>query len=164
MKQRQAFIEQIQAHQGLINKIVFLYADTPTDRDDLRQDILAAAWQAYGRFRGEAQFSTWLYRVGLNVAISSLRKRKKRPEVRPEELPEASTAPARSEDLVELILHLLQPVEKSMVLLLIEGFEQAEIAEMLGITPNHLRVKLHRLRAKLKKHGIETLAGTSKLG
>lgn len=154
MNTRQAFIAKIQAHQGIVNKIVFLYADTKEDRKDLRQEILAQAWRSYGRFRGDAKFSTWLYRVGLNVAISSLRK--KRPE-HTGDIPER-TQPARSDsELLETILQLLNPVEKSLVLLLIEGYQQNEIAEMLDISPSNTRVKIHRIRKKLDHHGIKEL-------
>ena len=75
------FIERVQACEGLINKILFLYTDREEERKDLRQEILSEAWRSYSGFREDAKFSTWLYRVGLNVAITSLHKRKRHPNL-----------------------------------------------------------------------------------
>ncbi|MEL7145459.1 MAG: sigma factor, partial [Bacteroidota bacterium] len=71
------FILKINQHKGLINKVVFLYADDHEDRNDLRQEIISQAWKSFKSFRGESLFSTWLYRVSINVAISVLRQSKR---------------------------------------------------------------------------------------
>ena len=153
MAEKKEFIAKIQQHQALINKLLFLYANTQEDRKDLRQEILTQAWRSYKNFRGEAKFSTWLYRVGINVAIASLKKHKRH---NMEIMPQPSVAPSHSEkELLEKILMLMNPVEKSIILFLVEGYEQPEIAEMLGITGENIRVKIHRIRKKLKSYGIE---------
>ena len=158
MSKKKEFISKIQQHQKLINKVVFLYADHQEDRQDLRQEILAQAWKSYGSFRGEAKFSTWLYRVSLNVAISSLRKKKKSLNQPSKE--QTYAKPVHSDqELLEIILQLLNPIEKSIVLIMIEGYKQAEIAEMLGVSANNIRVKIYRIREKLRKHEIEAFVG-----
>ncbi|MCU0333408.1 MAG: sigma-70 family RNA polymerase sigma factor, partial [Chitinophagaceae bacterium] len=75
MPSEKEFLAQIAANQGIIYKLVGLYADSDEDRKDLYQEILLQAWRAYGSFRGEAKFSTWLYRVSLNTILTSQRKR-----------------------------------------------------------------------------------------
>ena len=138
---------------------MFLYANTAEDKKDLSQEIIAQAWRSYGNFEGKAKFSTWLYKVAINTAITSIRKRK----LEFESLSDSNTVPLQSErsgkELLEIILGLLTPVEKSIVLLTIEGYKQPEIAETLGISGENIRVKVHRIRKKLDKHGIKEFAG-----
>lgn len=154
MSLKEAFVEQIQQNQGLINKIVFFYADNSEDQNDLRQEILYQAWKSYKKFRGDAKFSTWLYQVGLNVAVSRFRK-KKIQIADVGEPPERGTPTQSSgKELLQQIMNVLSPVEKSIVLLQIEGYKQPEIADMLGITENNTRVKIHRIRQKLTRYGI----------
>lgn len=155
MDRKEEFIIQIQQSQGLINKILFLYANNYEDRRDLRQEILSNAWRAYGNFRGEAKFSTWLYRIGVNVAISSLRKKSKETELIHPPSSKDVYAGRSDKELLDFILKILNPIEKSLVLLLIEGFNQQEIAETLGMTPENTRVKIFRLRKKLEANGVK---------
>lgn len=159
MRSQQQFIERIQGCEGLINKILFLYTDHEEQRKDLRQDILSEAWRSYPKFREDAKFSTWLYRVGLNVAITTLHKRKRRPETETFETQSKSTRPKtnRKNELLHKILGLLKPVEKSIILLLIDGFSNPEIAEILGLSDANTRVKIHRIRKKLEEHGIKNI-------
>lgn len=160
MTSQKQFIERVQECKGLINKILFLYTDREEDRKDLRQEILSEAWRSYPKFREDAEFSTWLYRVGLNVAITSLHKRKRRPESKPFDSRSRSTRPktGHKDELLHQILGLLKPVEKSIILLLIDGFSNPEIADILGLSHSNTRVKIHRIRTKLKDHGIKDIA------
>lgn len=157
MDKRAEFISLIDKHQSLINKVVFLYVDGTEDRRDLRQEIISQAWGSFKSFRGEAKFSTWLYRVAMNVAIATIRKTIKE---RSAELPKPSPVEAftNEKDLLNIILNVLSPVEKSIVILQIEGYGQPEIAEILGISEGNTRIKIHRIRKKLKDYGIDKLA------
>ena len=64
------FIQLIQEHQRIIHKVCRMYVQRPDDREDLFQEITLQAWKSYPRFKGNARFSTWLYRVALNTAIT----------------------------------------------------------------------------------------------
>lgn len=152
------FISLIRNHQALLNKVVFLYADDHEERNDLRQEIVSQAWGSFKSFKGESRFSTWLYRVAMNVAIATVRKKIKKKDL--SYFPaEKITNPHDTEvELLELILRILNPIEKSIVLLLIEGFDQAEIAGIVGISEVNTRTKIHRIRKKLKENGIDKLA------
>jgi RNA polymerase sigma-70 factor (ECF subfamily) len=75
---QQTFEKLIKEHERMVFKICRLYGKTDDDRKDLFQDIIIQLWNAYPKFRGDAKFSTWLYRVGLNVAITQYRKHKNR--------------------------------------------------------------------------------------
>ena len=71
---RSDFLHLLQKHSGILHKIIRLYADDPEDRRDLYQEMLYESWRAFPAFRGEAAFSTWLYRVALNTALTFRRK------------------------------------------------------------------------------------------
>lgn len=155
MTLKNKFIQHIESHQGILKKIVFLYADNEHDRDDLKQEILSQAWMSYPRFRGDSKFSTWFYRVALNTAMMSLRKREKQQFFVSDGNPDAvSDSTLSYNEIMDWILHQLNAVEKSLLLLMIDGYQQKEIAELLGISDANTRIKIHRLRKKLKDHGI----------
>lgn len=140
--------------------MLYLYADSPEDRNDLRQDILSRAWAAYPRFQAKSKFSTWLYRIALNAALTRLRKQKQLQYVPEAYAPDpAGPPPGHEAELLGLMLSLLTEIEKSVLLLMVEGYDRPEIAEMIGISENNLRVKIFRLRQKLKTHGIERYVG-----
>ncbi len=156
MSKEQEFIERIQQHKGLINKLVFLYADHLEDRKDLRQEILLQAWKSYHNFRGDAKFSTWLYRVGINVGITFLDKRKKVNAIAEQTHTSPTTFTGSSnKELLEWVLKWFNKIDRTLILLLIEGYKAVEIAEMLGISQENARIKIYRIRQKLKEHGIE---------
>ena len=136
--------------------MVFLYADNTEDRNDLRQEIISQAWRSYKSFRGEAKFSTWLYRIAMNVSITFIKQHKKRKELDISDQIGADYISNES-DLLERILRMLNPIEKSIVLLQIEGYRQPEIAEMLGLSEINTRTKIHRIRKKLKDHGVDRI-------
>jgi len=134
-----------------------MYCDREEDRNDLFQEIIAQLWKSYPSFRNESKVSTWMYRVGLNTAITSFRKNKRRPDQNSlsvenfqmaDENPEYET----EENIKQLhrAVTQLTGVEKSIVLLFLENKKYEEIAEITGITQNYVRVKMNRIKKKLK--------------
>lgn len=148
------FLEQIRANQGIIYKVVSSYAADPEEKKDLYQEILLQCWKGWGNFRGEAKFSTWLYRICLNTIFTSIRK--KRLVVYTDELPEDSElAPSQldKEDSLALqkAIRQLTDLDRAIILLHLDGYGNAEIAGMLGMSANTLSVKLFRIRQRLSK-------------
>ncbi len=154
------YIAKVQEHKGLINKILYLYGDDAESKKDLKQDILAEAWKAYPSFEGRSKFSSWLYRIGLNVAFARLRKKEKQHYVSLEQsiYKQSDISKLRGKELLDAILRQLQPIEKSIVLLLVEGYNQKEIAELIGLSAVNIRVKVSRLRKKLETYGFKNIA------
>ncbi len=146
------FLELIREHQGIIYKVVSAYASDPEEKKDLYQEILLQSWKGIRHFRGESRFSTWLYRVCLNTVFSS--KRKKSTLVFPGSMQEEPAVPAQAhaqEDLNQLhqAIRQLSEVDRAIILLHLEGYGIGEMAAVLGISDNHLSVKLYRIRQKL---------------
>ncbi len=147
-----AFVSQVQSCKNMIHKVLYMYADSPEDKQDLRQEILSQAWSAYPRFNATSKFSTWFYKISINVALSRLKKEKKYVQ-------DVQTSPIEysfsiDKELLDLVISFLNELEKSIVLLMIEGYERNEIASVLGVSENNLRVKIHRLRKKLEEKNI----------
>jgi RNA polymerase sigma factor (sigma-70 family) len=133
-----------------------MYMDAPEDREDLEQEIIFQLWRSYDRYKGDSKFSTWMYRVAINTAITYFKKDKRRPdnvELDTQldiELDENSFESERLAHFYQAVKKLTR-IEKAIILLFIEGNSHQSIAESLGITPVNARVKLNRTKKKLKE-------------
>ncbi|GAA4018396.1 RNA polymerase sigma factor [Hymenobacter fastidiosus] len=157
--QSASFVAVVNANQGLLHRVCRLYCADADDRQDLYQEIVLQLWRAWPQYRpGAAKISTWLYRIALNVTISNLRQRTRHPA--PERLgprvPDVALPPDSGpdpEDLAQLYqaIERLSEVEKAFVLLYLEERTYEEMAEILGITQNNVRVKMHRVQNQLRQ-------------
>jgi RNA polymerase sigma-70 factor (ECF subfamily) len=153
------FVQIISQNQGIIHKVCSIYCDSEEDRRDLFQEILAQLWKSFPTFRNESKFTTWMYRVALNTAITSFKKIKRQPDNSSLEIGNFQLAVEEydheTEDQIKLLYQAianLSGIEKSIVLLYLENKEYEEIAEITGITQNYVRVKMNRIKKKLKKY------------
>lgn len=144
------FVAQIQMHQALLNKLVYLYADQTEDRNDLHQEILLQAWRSYPTFRQEATFSTWLYRVGLNVSLTKLNDRKQRQSVALDETVQSNPGTFEADDQLRYVLQQLNALDRTLLVMSMDGYSNEEIGETLGIRHGNVRTKLHRIRQKIE--------------
>jgi RNA polymerase sigma factor (sigma-70 family) len=147
----------ISQNQGILHKISSLYCNDSEEKKDLFQEILYQLWRSYPTFRNESKISTWIYRVALNTAITFLRKRKARPGQNSftEKIPDIQDDSEqelldRQFKLLYTSIEKLDKVEKAIIMLYLEGSSYEEIADIIGITGNHVGVKLNRIKAKLK--------------
>ena len=152
------FIKQIQENRGIIQTVVNLYADSPEDRDDLFQEILLQCWKSIENFKGDSKFSTWLYRVGMNIAITFFKKSSKNKSIISSSKNLCSVNKADdqevSSDNSEKLFHAikqLNDIEKMIITLHLEGYSNEEIADMIDVSNANLRVKIHRIKEKLTK-------------
>lgn len=143
------FIKLLEEHSGIIYKVTRIYANGSVDEQDLRQEVVYQAWRSYSRFKGDSKFSTWLYRVALNTALTHVKKdRKEKPgfdndwQVAPE-----------GDERALLMTHIraLNDAEKLVIMLHLDGYSNDEIAMISGISKNHVAVRLHRIKEKLSK-------------
>ena len=151
------FLHIISKNQGIIHKVCNIYCDNEDDRNDLMQEILAQLWKSYSTFRNESKFSTWMYRVALNTAITFFKKNIRQPrqtsltgsnlQIAYEEYTPESEENIR---LLRSAVTRLTGIEKSIILLFLENKSYEEIAEITGITQNYVCVKMNRIKKKLK--------------
>lgn len=165
MKSLQAeFLEKIENHKAMIFKISKMYVDGKEDREDLYQEIVFQLWKSYQTFEGKSQFSTWLYRVSINTALTFLNKEKKKTDnaTLHENVDFEDENSDEKETQLQLFykaVHELNSIEKALIFLFLEGQNHKEISENLGISEVNARVKLNRTKEKLqqiiKKYGYE---------
>jgi RNA polymerase sigma-70 factor (ECF subfamily) len=152
------FSKRIKESQGIIHKVSRMYCDNEEHRKDLFQEILIQLWKSYPTFRGDSKFSTWMYRVAINVAIQDLRKTKRKQHLffqtnQFKETSEEKSNDAQNKKLKQMHTAIaeLNKVEKAIVMLHLDEKSNKEIAEIVGITQNYVRVKMNRIKTKLSK-------------
>ncbi|MFT5736284.1 MAG: RNA polymerase sigma factor (sigma-70 family) [Maribacter sp.] len=156
------FTKLIQEHQGLLIKVASVYTNTTLDREDLFQEIVYQLWKCFDSFRGESKITTWMYRVGMNTAISYLKHTKRNPSIAP--LSEISIIRADKEDnlyeerlaLLYTYIQNLNTLEKGLMLLVLEGKSYVEIAEITGLSTSNVGTRISRIKKKLKDNIIKT--------
>lgn len=153
----QEFISQIEQHKGILFKISKMYMTEKDDRDDLFQEITYQLWKAFPGFRGESEFSTWLYRIALNTAIIFLKSEKRRSFIANEDFSNQIIIQEdydyrKEERLAEMYqaIHQLNPIDKAFIFYYLEDFSGKQIAEQMGISEGNARVKMNRAKNKLK--------------
>jgi RNA polymerase sigma-70 factor, ECF subfamily len=154
------FRDWVNAHGGIVAKIVRAYSATPADAADLRQEILYQLWLSVRSFGGNAKPSTWIYRVCLNTAMTwrrglTRRERRLDRDVSPVAMAASDRSPADAaseRDLLDRLyaaIHALPPFDRALVLLSLDGVAYRDIADVTGLTENHVGVALTRARKRL---------------
>ncbi len=154
-------IKKIKDYQPLIRKVSLMYAQSRAESDDMFQEICIQVWRAYPQFKGDSKFSTWLYRVAINTAISWIRKEKKHKVGDSDEdkwigVTDDNPFYVQEEKKEKLsamheAIKKLNDVDRTLVLLYLEEVAYAEIAEILGLTVNNIKVKMNRVKKRLRK-------------
>ena len=148
------FTQLLEENRGIIHKISMMYTTTQADKEDMYQEICLQLWRSFRTYRSESKFSTWLYRVALNTAISSVRKERR--QVMTVQLEQAEHFVARDSEKGETTRMLfravsrLNKVDRAIILLWLEEKESAEISEIMGISLSAVSVRLVRIRERLK--------------
>ena len=142
-----------------------MYMDNSEDQNDLIQEIVLQLWKSYEKFEGNSQFSTWMYRVSLNTALTYFKKENKKTNQYTflENFDKVDDSDSSEKEIqLELFYKAVQElnkVEKALIFLFLEGQSHKEIGHNLGITEGNARVKLNRTKDKLqiiiKKYGYE---------
>ncbi len=154
---KEDFLHNITRNQGIIHKVTRIYCDNEDDRKDLFQEILIQLWKSYDKFREQSKFSTWMYRVAINTAITNFKKdaktRKKSELGKELYLLADETYDYEKEEHLNLLyeaINQLTGIEKSITLLYLEDKQYEEISEITGISQNYVRVKMNRIKKKLE--------------
>lgn len=149
------FIQLLNQNQNIIHKVCNIYMDNATDREDLFQEITLQAWNGFKNFRSESKFSTWLYRVALNTAISFYRKEKNKPSLQfSAQLPDRTDDNDSNREQMDALyksIAALSKIDKALIMLYIEDYNYDEIGNVMGITPNNVAVKINRIKTKLRE-------------
>jgi RNA polymerase sigma factor (sigma-70 family) len=157
---KQQFLALIEGHKKILYKVASAYCKNPEDRADLVQDMLIQLWQSFRKFDERCQFSTWMYRVAMNVAISFYRSEGRR--IR-DALPiedfvfdltaadQVSDASSDNMAVLQKLLGQLDEMNRALVILFFDGLSYDEIAAVLGISASNVGTRLNRLKQQLQR-------------
>jgi len=153
-ERNQIFGEWIEAHKAILFKVARAYGTTHADREDLFQEIALQVWHSVVAFRGDCAVTTWIYRVALNTAIAWGRKEGRHERGRQDFEAAAGllVAPEMRDPRLEWIygrIAELDEVNRSLALLMLDGFSYREMSQILGLTESNVGVKINRIKAEL---------------
>ena len=160
-EQQRILEEWLANHRGLLSKVARAYGTTAMERDDVVQEIVIQLWRSVPHFRNDSSVSTWIYRIALNTAIKW--KRDERKYAGNQSLDSSpiliQETPEQNDRLDWLYQNIaaLDKIDRSIALLLLDGFSYKEIAAIAGITESNVGVKINRIKKHLitlsKKQG-----------
>ena len=151
------FILEFEQNQNIIHKVCRIYTSNQDAHNDLFQEIAIQLWKAYPKFRRESKFSTWMYRIGLNTAITLYRKSKRSVVTQDFDTVlykiESTSYDDTEEEQLKLMykaIHQLTDIDKALIFLYLEEINYKEIAETMGISEVNVRVRMNRIKTRLK--------------
>ena len=163
--QTEEFVARLEKHQRILFKVAYMYCRDRDDRQDLVQvqEMLIEVWRSYARFDERVQFSTWMYRIAVNVAITHYRS-ERRPIRNTVPLEEYGLDIAAADALFATdnhgegdnmralwqMINGLDELNRALVLLFLDGFSSEEIAEVVGISASNVSTRINRLKTKLQ--------------
>jgi len=157
-KRTEIFLKRISENRSIIHKVCNVYCNNAEEKKDLMQEITLQLWKAFPAFKEQSLFSTWMYRVAFNTAVTNIRKSKKHPihEALSEKqyhLVEKEDIPNLDEEINRLYRAIgkLNDIEKAIILLYLEKKSYAEIGEIVGLSEKNISVRIVRIKSKLKK-------------
>ncbi|MDZ7847165.1 MAG: sigma-70 family RNA polymerase sigma factor [Owenweeksia sp.] len=139
---------------GIIIKICRAYTDTEDDFQDYYQEVCLQVWKSRNGFKEQSKWSTWVYRIALNVCLSLQRKSRPSQGIEENEVDLRVNNAAFSDEDLNLLyaaIHRLKEVDRAIILLYLEEKSYAEIAQIIGSNPNRVGVKINRIKQQLKK-------------
>lgn len=155
------FQSWLREYRGILYKVARAFSTTPDDRDELLQELIIRLWTTMSGFRGDSRPSTWIYQVALNRALTWRRDQTRRTRrlvplaLIPEPQIRAEIDVERIDRLYEAI-HRLNDVDRSLVLMSLDGCSYSEMAAVMDITETNVGARLSRSRRLLAERLQET--------
>lgn len=159
------FLALLDEHKKILFKVASSYCRNRADRQDLVQEMVVRLWRSFDRYDERYRFSTWMYRIALNVAISFYRSeaRRSRFHVPAEdsllEIPAEAPGSATPDDDLRLLQHFIEQLDeldRALVILYLDGTRYDTIAEVLGISETNVDTKISRIKRKLRRDLTKT--------
>jgi len=152
--QQQLFQQLFEENSKRVYHLCYGYTGDSDSANDLMQETFIKVWQNLDKFRNEAQFSTWIYRIATNTCLSYLRTAKRRPtdELNDTIIENYTEEPSEKQEQIALLyksISQLDENERIIITMVLDEIPYPEIAEVSGISEGNLRVKIHRIKHKL---------------
>jgi RNA polymerase sigma factor (sigma-70 family) len=155
MAAEEEFINTVKSNEGIIYKIVRIYTFNRQDEQDLYQEIIYQLWKSFKSFKNYSKISTWIYKIALNTAIGHLVKEKRSGRKITFEDVILQTTEHEDREKKEKVESLyaeikkLNPIDKGIMLLYLEGNNYEELATITGFTYSNIATRLSRIKQKL---------------
>ncbi len=148
-------------YAGIIIKICRAYTNSQEEFEDYYQEVCLQIWRSKDQFQEQSEWSTWIYRISLNVCLTTLRKDKKTKRVTvemPSGMPEPTARIISSEidseqllDALYTAIKQLSEIDRAIILLYLDEKPYKEIARIIGTSPNNIGVRITRIKERLTK-------------
>jgi RNA polymerase sigma-70 factor (ECF subfamily) len=152
------YISSILPYSGIIIKICRAYTDSQEDFEDYYQEVCLQIWRSRDKFRGDSKWSTWIYRLSLNICLTLIKKKKKNRqhhtsdyELQHKAIEDNQAFSDESLNLLYEAIKQLSEIDRAVILLYLEEKPNKEIADIIGTTPNNIGVRVNRIKERLKK-------------
>ncbi|HEY7392528.1 MAG TPA: RNA polymerase sigma factor [Bryobacteraceae bacterium] len=158
------FVALFEQSRAGVRRLCYSYLNSASEVDDLFQEIMTNVWNSLPNFRGEANLSTWVYRIAVNTAL--IHRRRRRPSEELPDIPDQRVSTQRDLERRERLEALHRAIaqladqDRLIVSLLLEGLSYKEIADVTGITVNYVGVKISRIKQALEQLMREVSHGT----
>ena len=142
---------------GIIIKLCRAYTNSQEDFEDYYQEVCLQIWRSKDNFREESEWSTWVYRISLNVCLTLLKKKKNNRQhfvsdsLPPEETEDNTAFSDESLNLLYNGIRKLSEIDRAIIMLYLEEKSYQEIADIIGTNPNNIGVRVKRIKIRLKK-------------
>ena len=149
-----AFAQMVKEHKNTIYTVCFMFSKDSDEANDLFQEVLINLWQGFASFEGKCKIDTWIWRVSFNTCISQERKKKRTsaiPLTMGIDLFNDKDDDTKQVKMLYDRIHRLNPFDRAIVLLWLEGMPYDEIAAIVGITTKNVSVRLYRIKEELKQ-------------
>lgn len=148
------YLAYIKPYAGIIIKICRAYTNNQHDFEDYYQEVCLQIWRSHERFEGLSDWSTWVYRVALNVCMTYLKQDKKHPTNSAQT--ESLLMPDNSKEMKELhtlytLIRQLSETDRAIILLYLDQLSYQQIAEVTGTNANNVGVRIARIKQRLSK-------------
>ena len=155
------YTTSIVPYSGIIIKICRAYTNSQEDFEDYYQEVCLQIWRSRDKFKKQSEWSTWIYRLSLNVCLTLVKSKKRKHQYfNTDSLPEQAIEDSKAftdEDLNTLYeaIKQLAEIDRAVILLFLEEKSYVEMAEIIGTNPNNIGVRIKRIKQRLKKilHG-----------
>lgn len=159
MQKEEVFLSVIESHKGILYKVVNAYCKDEENRKDLIQEIIFQLWKSFDRYNNQYKYSTWIYRIALNVSISFYRRESVRQPVtgfyneQVLQVTEEWQHSEKDEHLQQLhqFIAELRDMDRALMLLYLEEKSYKEMAEITGLSETNIGTRIGRIKMVLKQ-------------
>lgn len=150
------FLKVLSAYQRIIHKVNQIYFKSKADKEDNFQEVVYQLWRSFQSLQNKEKPASWIYAVAINTSISKVRKDSRlefRDSVPDIEIVDPYEQHEHNENYQRLLnaLYKLNEIDKSIMLLYMEDYSYEEIAEIVGMIPSNIGVRIYRLKSQLQK-------------